>query len=606
MNWEIAFVLAILAYAVVSFVLERQPPDQVAVTVLAAVLVGSSLPFFTGMPTVDQLFQIFASPAPVTIASMFVLSAALEKCGVIEWIASALGRLARLGYRRFLLILMIAVALISAFINNTPVVMVFLPVVLSLSRTLGVPASKMLIPLSYASIFGGTCTLVGTSTNILASGMLTAQGYEPIGMFEIAWVGLPLLVVGCLYLVTVGHRLLPERETLTSLLSDEERKEFLTEAFVQQNSPLVGKTVGQSGLLKGKGVRILELVRENVALPVNPKSTMLQAGDRLVLGCRPSGFAHARSIDGLDLSSTLGLGLEAISAHEGSIVEGVIGPRSSLVGQTVQEIAFRQRLRVILMAIHRRGINLREKMDNVTLEGGDLLLMMGTDQAIEGLRRNDDIHLLDHPPTPSRSRRKKTPIVLGTTAAVILLASLNIMPIAATALIGVAVLLGTGCLNPKEGYASIEWSILILIFGMLGLGMAMSTTGAADLLAHGLIQVAAFDFIPDAVKPTLVLAVLYLATMVMTETLSNNATVVLMTPVALSLGPSLGVDPRPFVITACLAASASFSTPIGYQTNTYVYGVAGYKFTDFTRVGLPLNLLCFILSVLVIPRIWTF
>lgn len=606
MSLEIAFVFAILGYAIVSFILERQPPDQVAVTVLALVLVGGALPFFESMPTADKLFDIFSSPAPVTIAAMFMISAALEKCGVIEWIASALGKLAGLGYRRFLLILMIAVALISAFINNTPVVMVFLPVVLSLSRSMGVPASKMLIPLSYASIFGGTCTLVGTSTNILASGVLTEMGYEPIGMFEIAWVGLPLLVLGCLYLVTIGHRLLPERETLTSLLSDEERKEFLTEAFVQQGSPLVGKSVSQSGLLKGKGVRILELVRENVALPVDPKSTTLQAGDRLVLGCRPSGFAHARTIDGLDLSSTLGLGLEAISAHEGSIVEGVIGPRSTLVGQTVQEIAFRQRFRVILMAIHRRGINLREKMDNLTIEGGDLLLMMGTDQAIEGLRRNDEIHLLDHPPTPSLSRRKKTPIVLATAVFVILLAALNIMPIAATALIGVAVLLGTGCLTPKEGYASIEWSILILIFGMLSLGMAMSTTGAADLLAQGLTMVASFDFVPDHLKPTLVLATLYLTTMVMTETLSNNATVVLMTPVALSLGPSLGVDPRPFVITACLAASASFSTPIGYQTNTYVYGVAGYKFTDFTRVGLPLNLLCFVLSILVIPQIWSF
>ena len=606
MTWEIAFVFAVLAFAVVSFILERNPPDQVAITVLALIIAGGSLPVAQTLPSVKELFVIFASPAPVTIAAMFVLSAALEKCGVIEWIASALASLAGLGYRRFLLILMIPVALISAFINNTPVVMVFLPAVLSLSRTLGVPASKMLIPLSYASIFGGTCTLVGTSTNILASSILADAGQAPIGMFEIAWVGLPLLVMGCIYLVTVGHHLLPERETLTSLLSDEERKEFLTEAFVQQESPLVGKSVSQSGLLKGKGVRILELVRENVALPVDPKTTILQAGDRLVLGCRPSGFAHARSIDGLDLSSTLGLGLEAISAHEGSIVEGVIGPRSTLVGQKVEDIAFRQRFRVILMAIHRRGINLREKMDQLELQSGDLLLMMGTDQALEGLRRSDDIFLLDHPPTPSRSSRKKTPIVLATVAFVILLAALNIMPIAGTALIGVAVVLATGCLTPKEGYASIEWSILLLIFGMLGLGQAMSSTGAADLLAQSLTKVASFSFIPEDIKPTVVLGVLYLLTMVMTETLSNNATVVLMTPIALSLGPTLGVDPRAFVITACLAASASFSTPIGYQTNTYVYGVAGYKFTDFTRVGLPLNLLCFLLSILIIPRIWSF
>ncbi|MEO1370229.1 MAG: SLC13 family permease, partial [Acidobacteriota bacterium] len=379
------------------------------------------------------------------------------------------------------------------------------------------------------------------------------------------------------------------RETLTSLLSTEDRKEFLTEAFIGQGSPLVGKSVAQSGVLKGKGIRLHELIRGNVRIPDEPQGTLLQAGDRLVLGCRASGVAHARSIEGLVLASTQGLGLETISAHEGAIVEGIIGPRSTLVGQTVGEIGFRQRFRVILIAIHRRGVNLREKVENVALESGDLLLLMGTDQAIEGLRSSDDVFLLDHAPTPSRSMRRKAPWVVAIAAGVILAAALNIMPIAAAALAGVAALLATGSVTPKEGYAAIEWSILILIFGMLGLGMAMQTSGAADLLARGLESFATASLIPPEAAPYVALAALYLSTMVMTETLSNNATVVLMTPIALSLGVQLGVDPRPFVVTTCLASSASFSTPIGYQTNTYVYGVAGYRFTDFTRIGLPLN-----------------
>lgn len=606
MTWEIILILVLVALAITGFLLERIPTDQTSLTVFSAVLLVSALPIESSFPELDQLLRVFSSPAPITIAAMFVISAALEKCGIIERLASGLGKLTTLGYRRFLLLLMLLVAVISAFINNTPVVMVFLPVVLSLSRTLGVPASKLLIPLSYASIFGGCCTLVGTSTNILASSILTESGQPPIGMFEMVAVGGPLLVAGCVYLLVFGDRLLAPRETLTSLLTDEERKEFLTEAYIQQGSPFIGKTVRQTGLLQAKSVRILEVVRNNVALELEPDETRLRAGDRLILGCRPSGIAHARSIEGLVLASTQDLGLETISAHEGAIVEGVIGPRSAIIGLTANEISFRQRFRMILMAIHRRGVNLREKIDNIPLQAGDLLLLMGTDQALDGVRRSNDIFLLDHPPTPSRSLRRKAPWVVGITLVVILLASLDLMPIVAASILGVVAVFATGCLVPKEGYGSVQWSILVLIYGMLGLGLAMETTGAADLMARGLARLASFEAVPPDLRPWLLLAALYLLTNVVTETLSNNATVVLMTPIALSLGATLGVDPRPFVIATCLASSASFATPIGYQTNTYVYGVGGYRFTDFTRIGLPLNLLYFVLAVLLIPWIWPF
>lgn len=606
MTWEIFFIFALLGLAIASFLLEKMPPDQTALTVFAVILLAGLLPGKNSLPSVDELLTVFANPAPVTIAAMFVLSAALEKCGAIKWLASGLGGMAAsLGYHRFLLALLLGIAMVSAFINNTPVVMVFLPVVLSLSRRMKVPASKLLIPLSYASIFGGTCTLVGTSTNILASSILAKAGGPPLGMFELAAVGLPLLGVGIVYLVVFSNRLLPVRETLTSILSDEERKEFLTEVFVQPGSPVVGRPVSESGLHKQPGVRLLEIIRDEVAIPV-ATDTRLQAGDRLVLACRPAGFAHARSIDGIILGVTREMGLETISAHEGSLVEGVIGPRSTIIDHTIREINFRQRFRVILIAIHRRGINLRKKLGDVRLEAGDLLLMMGTDAAIKQLRRSDDVLLLDHPHTPSRSLRKKTPWVLATVAGVILAASLNLVPIVAAAMIGVTVLFFTGVLKVKESYDSIEWSILFLIYGMLALGLAMQSTGTADLVAGMLTAAADVGFISAAAKPYVVLALLYLLTMVLTETLSNNATVVLMAPLALSLGPLLGVDSRPFLIATCIAASASFSTPIGYQTNTYVYGVAGYRFRDFTRIGLPLNAIYCAVSVVLIPRIWSF
>ncbi|MEL7061943.1 MAG: SLC13 family permease, partial [Acidobacteriota bacterium] len=460
-----------------------------------------------------------------------------------------------------------------------------------------------LIPLSFASILGGTCTLVGTSTNILASGVLQEAGREPIGMFETAAVGLPLLATGMIYLLVVGDRLLPERETLTSLLGTAERKEFLVEAFVKDDSPLVGQRLGATSLIGGRDIRVIEVVRDNVAQR-DAASTVLQVGDRLILGCRPAGVAHARSIEGLGIAATEGL--EAISAHEGMIVEGIIGPNSSVVGQTVRQINFRQRFRMVLMALHRRGENLRETIDSIPLQAGDLLLMMGTDRAVQRLRDDDEILLLDYPPIPSRSRRRRAPLVIGVLIAVIVVSALDWLPISGAALIGAVVVLWAGVLTPTEGYASIEWSILMLIFGMLGLGLAMETSGAADLLARGLVAIADWSAIPRDLRLFVALATLYLLTSVLTETLSNNATVVLMTPVAIRLGLALSVDPRPFVIAACIASSASFSTPIGYQTNTYVYGVGGYRFSDFMRVGLPLNLLCFVVTLLVVPRVWSF
>ena len=605
MSWEIIFVLGLLVCTVVSFALEKIPTDQTAILAITAILVAGLLPMAKTLPDTAMLLGVLTNPAPLTIAAMFVISAALEKCGAIEILAVYLGKLATIGYRRFLLVLVLGVAVISAFVNNTPVVVVFLPVVLSLSRQLKVPASKLLIPLSYASIFGGTCTLVGTSTNLLGSSIIEQAGHPPLAMFELASIGVPLLLIGTVYLLIFGNRLLPNRESLTSILSEEERKEYLTEAFVKKGSPLAGISAGESDLLKRSSVRILEIIRNEVALPDNLREIKLQESDRLILACRPSGFAHARSVEGLDLGMETGLGLETIAAHEGSIVEGVIGPRSTITDKTIKDLHFRQRFRMIILAIHRQGINLRDTIDELTLKFGDTVLMMGTDQAIEELRKSDDVLLLDRPATPAISLRRKMPLVLTILAGVVAIAAFNLAPIVATALTGCALVFATGCLKPKEGYASIEWSIIMLIYGMLGLGLAMQTTGAAQLLVQAMVAVAD-AVVSDPLKPYILLACLYLCTSILTEMLSNNATIVLMAPLALGLGESLGVDPRPFIIAACIASSASFTTPIGYQTNTYVYGVGGYKFTDFFRIGLPLNLLYFSVSVILVPRIWSF
>lgn len=603
MTWEIAFIFLLLVFAVFSFTLEKLPTDLTAITLFGAVMLGGLLPWAEKLPGPDALIRVFANPAPITIAAMFVISVAMQKCGAIDLLAGALGRVATIGPRKFLPLMILSVALISAFTNNTPVVVVFMPVVLSLARTMDVPASKLLIPLSYASIFGGTCTLVGTSTNILASEFMKEAGQVPLAMFELAWVGLPLLLVATVYLSLFSFRLLPKRETLTSILSEEERKEFLTEAFVQKGSKLKGKTVDESGILKGKSLRVLEIVRSEVVLRGKPKTIPLMEGDRLVLSCRPSGFAHARSLEGLNLIAEKNLGLETIAAHEGSIVEGVIGPRSNLSGRKIKNLNFRQRFNMIILAVHRKGINVREKMGELKFNFGDTLLLMGTDRAIEELRKSDDILLLDRPATPAKSGRKKMPLVIGTLAVIILLVSLNLVPIVAASLIGCGFLFLTGCLHTKEAYQGIDWSIIFLIYGMLGIGLAMQETGAASLISGGMVSLVETLF-SDSIKPYALLAGIYLCTAILTELLSNNATIVLMAPIALGIATDLGIDPRPLFIATAIAASASFSTPIGYQTNTYVYGVGGYKFRDFAKIGLPLNLLYFTVSVLLIPRIW--
>ncbi|CAA6680068.1 MULTISPECIES: SLC13 family permease [unclassified Lentimonas] len=605
MTWEIYFVFALLIFAIVSFIWERISADLTAITVFGVLIFVSMISKSEELPNLESMLGVFGNSAPLTIAAMFIVSGALERTGAIDLITSYLRRMVKLPYRSFIFIMVIGVAGVSAFINNTPVVIVLMPVVLTLSREMGIASSKLLIPLSYASIFGGTCTLLGTSTNLLASGILVDSGHEPIGMFELAAVGLPILAFGSLYLVLFGNKLLPHRETLTSILSDEERKEFMTEAFVRLGSELKGQTALESGMLKGRGIRLLEIVRHGVAVKGDPKRTKLEIGDRLVLACRPSGVAEANSIKGIALHGEISAGLETIAMDEGAIVEGVVGPHATILGKTLGEINFRQRFRMVVVAVHRKGHNQRDRLDSLRLQPGDTLLMMGSTKAINSLSTSEEIILLDRPRLPARSVRAKMPIAIAVTTTIVTLATLNLVPIVAAVTLGVAILMLTGCVKPKDAYASVEWSILMIIFGMLALGQAMDSTGASLMIAENMIGLVQ-SFAPEHLQNVLMLAFVYIITSTFTEFLSNNAAVALMVPIALGIAATLGIDPRPFVVGACIAASASFATPIGYQTNTYVYGVGGYRFFDFTKVGLPLNIICFIVTVAVVPRFWSF
>jgi di/tricarboxylate transporter len=483
------------------------------------------------------------------------------------------------------------------------VVVVFLPVVLNLARRMKLAPSKLLIPLSYAAVLGGTCTLIGTSTNLIVNSIGIARGLPPMHMFELAYLGVPTALIGAVYLAVVGRRVLPDRQMLSSILTIEERREYITEAFVQADSSVLGKTFAEAGLTSARGIRVLELVRNGVAVPFEPEPLRLQPGDRLILSCRPKGIVHTRGIAGVDLTSELQIGLEQIAAHEGSLVEGVVAPTSDIVGGSLREINFRQRFRMVVLAIHRHGQNLREKIDATPIEPGDVLLMMGTDQAIQALRSGDDIVLFDQPPLPARARNKKLPIAIAIAVAIVATASFNWVPIEIGALAGGVLLCLTGCIKPKDAYESIQWNILVLIFGMLAMGLAMEHTGAAVWVAQKLIAGVNY-LVPLDYRAVAMLGCVYLITAVFTEVLSNNAVAALMAPIAIGIAAELGANPRPFVIAVMFAASAAFSTPIGYQTNTYVYAIGGYKFGDFLKIGLPLNVLCFVTAMIVVPRVW--
>ncbi len=596
MTWEIALVYFLLVAVLASFVWEKITPDLTALSLLAVLL-------STGLISKNDAFSVFSNSAPFTVGAMFILSAALVKCGAIDRISGLVELTANWGYRVILITLVGVVGTISAFINNTPVVVVFLPIVLKISRQLKVSPSKLLIPLSYAAILGGTCTLIGTSTNLVVNGVMTSRNLPSFSMFELAWLGIPSAIIGATYLAVFGNRLLPSREMLTSILSEEERREYITEAFVQPDSSQIGNTLVDAGLTRARGIRVLEIVRDGVALYIEPEKVKLRAGDRLILACRMKGIVHTRGTAGIDLASELKLGLEQIAAHEGSLVEAVVNPHASLVGHTVREINFRQRFRMVVLALHRRGRNVREKIETLPIEAGDVVLMMGTDQAIDALRHGEDLVLFDRARVPAKSQNTKMPFVLGIIATVIATASLDLIPIEVGALVGCVLVCLVRCLKTQEAYDSIEWNILFLIYGMLAMGRALETTGAAEWLAIHVVN-GVQHVIAGQHQGLALLAVIYLFTTVFTEVLSNNAIAALMAPIAIGIAAQLGYDPKPFLVAVAFAASASFATPIGYQTNTYVYGIGGYRFSDFLKIGVPLNAICFVIAMLIIPRVW--
>ena len=592
MTFEIVLVLAILAGAVACFATERLPVDLVALLVLSALL-GS------GILTPEQAVSGFSNTATVTVAAMFVLSAGLVRTGVVGLLGKRLTSVGRLGLRPTLIALMALIGVVSAFINNTAAVAIFLPIVLGLARDSGISPSKLLIPLSFASMFGGVCTLIGTSTNILVSSIAAQHGLSPFGMFELSPLGLVLFAVGALYLLTAGVRIIPDRRAGADLAQSYGMGDYMTEILVLPESPAVGRLLRESPLVRDLDLDVLEIQRGGRLLPAPGAETVLAADDLLRVRCDVRKIRQAEKQKGIVLKSGLKWRDEDLRSSEASLLEAVIVPGSALEGKTLKEAGFRQMYGGTALAIRHRGEVMRERLGMTRLQSGDVLLVEVRRDRVDALKRNPDFVVvseigLDEP------RRGKLLLALAIVAGVVGAAALELLPILGSAILGSVLLVLTRCLTLDEAYKAIEWRVVFLLGGILPLGIALETTGAARLLSSLLVDTI------GAWGPVALLSAFYLLTSLLTEAMSNNATAALLAPIAISAAASLGVDPRPFLVAVTFAASASFMTPVGYQTNTLIYGPGHYRFGDFLRIGTPLNLLFWLIATLLIPYFWSF
>ncbi len=572
--------LTVVAVMFILFLRETLPTEVVALSGAAALLAMGLLPY-------EDAQMVLSNSAPWTIAAMFIVMGALVRTGALAVLTQMAERYARTNPKMAVVGVILTVMGASAIMNNTPVVVVMIPVVVQLSKTLGTKASKLLIPLSYAAIMGGSLTLLGTSTNLLVDGVARAQGLEPFGIFEILPIGLVVCAWGLLYMGTIGRHLLPERDSMAGMLGDRSKMKFFSEAVIPHESNLIGREVLDVQLFKREGVRLIDVVRGDASLRRNLKDVVLQTGDRVVL--------RTQMAELLSLQATPELKrVDQVSAVETTTVEVLITPGCKMIGRSLGALRLRRRYGVYPLAVHRRNQNIGRQLDDLVVRVGDTLLLEGAAEDIQ--RLSVDMDMVDvSTPSERAYRRGHAPIAIGALVAIVVLAALNVAPILMLAVIAVAVVLVTGCIDADEAFSFIDGRLLALIFSMLCVGAALQHTGAVQLIVDAISPAL------GAVSPAVVIFCVFLLTTIFTEIVSNNAVAVIMTPIAISLADALGMDARALVVAVMIAASCAFATPIGYQTNTLVYGPGGYKFTDFMRVGIPLNLSMSVIASLAIP-----
>jgi len=587
MNADLLITLLVLCGAVALFVSEKWPVDVVALLVLGSLLVF-------GVVRPNEALSGFSSPATITVAAMFVLSAGLQRSGVLQSVGDLL---ARVRWSWLMTLVMMALAAFSsAFINNTAIVAVLLPLVIAATVSRGRSPSKFLIPLSFAAQFGGVCTLIGTSTNLLVDSLARQAGQPGFSLFEFSALGLWFVAAGMLYMMVAQRFLLPDLG-IPSGGDDDHRGRYLVELRVTEKSPAIGRMGNTVLPTATKDAFLLEVARDGLLLS-NPRSETIAAGDRLLIRGEWTEIQRVRKQLQLEhdtVARDLGGNPEEARVH----AEVMIAPGSPLAGKSLAQLRFGHVYRMRVHGLQRSGATPRQRVDHIPLAVGDVLLVDAGAAALEELRTNPAVVLLGQRAQPRIDTRRAVLSMLVLTAA-IGAAALGWMPIVASSLLGCAALVILRCLEPEEAYAAIDWRVIVLLAGVLPLGIALQNSGGADWVAHN-----ALGWI-GGYGPLATLAVIYLLTALMTEVMSNNAAAVLVVPIAISAADALGVDTKPFLVAVAFAASTSFATPVGYQTNTMVYTAGGYRFSDFPKIGVPLNLLFWAMAVVLIPRYFPF
>ncbi|MBN1446466.1 MAG: SLC13 family permease [Bacteroidetes bacterium] len=592
MTLEMGIVLGLIMLAIALFATERVGVDLTAVIIMAALLA-------TGILSPAEGLSGFSNPATVTVAAMFVISAALRATGAVNGIALFSTRIFRKSYWTGLILTMLLIGVASAFINNTPVVAVFIPVLLGVSRDTGISSSRLLMPISFASMFGGLITLVGTSTNILVSSIAVDHGMPPFGMFEFSALGVCFLVVGMLYMILAGVHWIPKRTVEKNLTKQYDMADYLTDVVLHPVADSVGKKIAESRLVKDLDVDVLEVIREGSRIHTNLGEVVLQAGDILRLRVDVRQIQELKNTVGCSLKDDRALEDEDFDADELALMEVIIAPNSTLVGTSLRNSGFRNTFRATTLAIRHRGELLHEGFRDTRLRAGDAILIEVARPEIDRIISDPRFVVASEVELPHKRTERLVPALL-ITGAVIAAATFELLPIVTAAVLGAILLVATRCLTLEEVYHAVEWKVVFLLGGIISLGVAMEKTGLAEVISTGMIDIV------GEYGPLVLLGALYLLTTLLTGIMSNNATAILIAPIAISAAEALGISARPLLVAVTFAASASFMTPVGYQTNTMIYGVGQYRFSDFLKVGTPLTLLFWILGILLIPIFFPF
>ncbi len=585
LSWQGWMTISVTAFA---FVLNAVTALPAEIVFLGAV----AILYVSGIVTTSEALQGFSNDGMVTVGVLYFVVTGLQQTGALEWISQQVLGLPK---RRSTTLarLTLPVMVLSAFLNNTPVVAMFIPAVNDWCRKLRISPSKLMIPLSYASIFGGLCTLIGTSTNLVVSGLLVnATDHPGLGLFDITAVGLPCAIAGLTFLFVAQRWLLPDRKSVMSY--QEDTRQYTVEMVVAPRSPLAGKSVEQAGLRHLPGLYLVEIARGDQLIPAVSRQEVLREQDQLVFVGVVDSILDLQRLRGLQPATDQVFKLHTPRTQR-RLIEAVVSNTCSLVGKTIREGQFRTRYNAVVLAVARNG----ERFGDIRLRSGDTLLLETHPSFLEQQRVSSDFYLVSDLPDSEPLRHEKAPVALLALLIMVVLAGMGWLSMLKAAVLAAIIMLVTGCCSPQRALQSIEWSVLLVIAAALGISQAMQVTGAASAIADTFLGIAGSN-------PLLALAVVYGITSLLTEMITNNAAAALMFPIALSVANSLGVSYMPFVIAIMIGASASFSTPIGYQTNLMVYGPGGYKFTDFMRIGIPLNLLFWAMTLLIAPMVYPF